>query len=65
MKVELYVEFQGEQIDTKRLTDLIKEIWRNDGNLMKDLKSVEVYYKPEERKCYYILNNEQNGQFEI
>lgn len=58
MKSELYVQYQGNNVDTKQLLDTAKEIWKADGNKVKDLQSVELYYKPEEKKCYYVFNGE-------
>ena len=65
MKIDYYVELNGEQTDCGKLRDVIKEIWKSEGNLVKDLHSMEVYFKPEEKKCYYVINGENKGQFEI
>lgn len=58
MKSDLYVQYQGKNVDTKQLLDTAKEIWKADGNKVKDLKEVQLYYKPEEQKCYYVFNGE-------
>ncbi len=65
MKTDLFIEFNGIQTDSKILTDMAKEIWKERGLLVKDLKSVVLYFKPDERKCYYILNGEDKGEFEV
>lgn len=58
MKTDVFVEFSGKQLDTKQLLDTAKEIWKTDGNKVKDLQTVELYCKPEEGKCYYVFNGE-------
>lgn len=65
MKVEKFVEYGGKQVDLKSLTDVVKETWKGYGNLVKDLKSIDIYVKPEENMCYYVINGETEGKFEI
>ena len=65
MRIDYYVELNGEQTDCKKLSDIVKEIWKSEGNLVKDLDSMEVYFKPEEKMCYYVINGSNKGQFEI
>ena len=65
MKAEYYVEFAGKQVDLKSFQEVIKEIWKGYGNLVKDLKTIDVYYKPEEFMCYYVINGELEGKFEV
>jgi len=65
MKIEYYVELAGEQTDCKKLSDIVKEIWRGEGNLMKDLFKIEVYFKPEEKICYYVINGDVKGKFQV
>ena len=65
MKTDTYIEFAGIQIDSKMLVDKSKEVWRNQGKLMKDLKTLELFFKPEEHKCYYIINKTETGCFDV
>jgi hypothetical protein len=62
MKTEYYVEFDGKQIDLQSIEDIAKSTWKNDGNRMKDLKSLKLYYKPQEHKVYYVYNGETRGE---
>jgi len=65
MKIDYYVELNGEQTDCKNLSDIVKEIWKSEGNLIKDLNTMEIYFKPEEKMCYYVINGDNQGKFEI
>ena len=43
----------------------IKEKWVAEGNLVKSIKSLVMYAKPEEKKVYYIINDTINGDIDI
>ena len=58
MKSDIYVEFNDLKVEQKELIEKAKEIWKDRGCKVKDLKSVELYLKPGERKCYYVFNGE-------
>lgn len=65
MKNNLYIESHGFQVLEKDIVDKAKEIWKNDGNKVKDLLSMDLYYKPDEKKCYYVFNETIKGYFEV
>ena len=64
MKTELFIEFQGEKTNQKFLIESVKEIWRSQGNRIKDLNTIELFFKPDENKCYYIINKQVSGSFD-
>lgn len=65
MKTDLYIELNGKKTDSKNLVDTAKEIWKSEGKFVKDIQSLELYFNPEENKCYYVINDENKGFFEI
>ena len=65
MKIEYYVELGGNQTDLKGLAEIVKETWKGYGNKIKDLKNIDIYFKPEEQKCYYVINGDVKGEFEV
>ncbi len=65
MKSNLFLEFQGKQISEKQLVQAAKDIWVNQGNKVKDLATLELYYKPEEKSCYYVMNENLKGNFDV
>ena len=65
MKTDLYIEFCGNKVDHKELIDMAKNLWKSEGRKVKDLTSVELFYKPEEKACYYVFNKEHTGHFEV
>ena len=66
MKAYYYVELNnGEKFDLNNYQDTVKDIWKEEGNRIKDITSIEIYVKPEEKMCYYVVNADNKGQFEI
>ena len=69
IKENMFVEFKGIQISQKEVFAKARDEWKKSGNKVKDLSSVNVYYKPEEGKCYYVMNkdsdDEMTGSFDF
>jgi len=65
MKTEFYVEFNGEKTDYRNLVELAKEAWKADDFLVKDIETMNLYFKPEERVCYCVVNGEHKYSFQI
>jgi hypothetical protein len=65
MNSKKIIQFSGKEVILKDLEQRVKEIWREDGNLQKDIKSMEIYVKIEENKCYYVINENTWGDFEL
>ncbi len=65
IKTNFFVEFNGNQVDQKDILDKAKEVWKNNGNKIKDLATADLYYKPEEGKVYYVFNGKTSDSFEI
>jgi len=65
MKMDFFIEYGGNRIEQSKIVEKLKEIWKAEGKLIKDLESTEVYLKPEEGMCYYVFNGTLKGYFEI
>ncbi len=65
MKTAVYVEFYGEQVSQEELVKETKKIWTDGGNKESDIKSIALYVKPEEDRCYYVINGDATGTFHI
>ena len=62
MKTKKTIQFNGKDVTLEDVEVKIKDIWRQDGNLQKDIKSMELYIKPEENMCYYVINDTVKGR---
>jgi hypothetical protein len=65
IKTEFFVEFGDEKISMDQIALLVKDRWKAEGKLLKDIKSVELYLKPQERACYYVINQNINGAVSV
>lgn len=58
MKINPIIQYGGKDIDLKDVEKQIREEWKNSGRLVKEIKELHVYVKPEENMCYYVVNEE-------
>lgn len=65
MKTAFYVEYAGKQVEEKEIIAKVKEIWAEQGNKIKDLKTLNLYVKPEENAAYYVINEDVDGKIEL
>ena len=65
MKANLYVEYENRQTYEKDLIEAAKEIWKQSGKRIKDIQQLDLYYKPQENRCYYVVNSQEEGSFSI
>lgn len=60
------VQFLGKEIFTANLIEEVKKAWveQFEGKLS-DIKSIELYIKPEEMKAYFVVNGSSNENYFI
>ncbi len=66
MKSTYNVEFAGNQIESKEVIARAKKVWVSAGNKnrkVKDLKTMDLYLKPEENAVYYVFNKKSPAAF--
>lgn len=62
----LYVQYAGKSLSEEELVKIAKDVWKYDlKRKVTELKSVDLYVKPEENKVYYVMNKEFTGSFDI
>lgn len=65
MKSEMYVELNGKQINMDTQMNKFKELWKEQGGLVKDLKDVKLYINLEQHQVHYVVNDDTKGSFDI
>lgn len=66
IKAVVNLQFDGKSYTNDDLVKIAKDVWKYDlGNKPADLKSVELYVKPEDSRAYYVYNGEITGSFAI
>lgn len=59
-------QFSGKSYTPEDLVRSCKDVWKYDLNgKEEDIKSIELYVKPEENTTYYVINGDVTGSFFI
>jgi hypothetical protein len=58
----MFVEYKGKQVEDKAILAAVKKAWTEAGNKVGDMKTVELYIKPEETAVYYVINGTETGK---
>lgn len=63
-KVSYFLQFSGKEVNTSDVLETVKKIWveKFQGKL-EDIKTIELYFKPEENKAYFVVNGLSNGEY--
>lgn len=56
MKVELIIQKDGQEVIASNLEKAFKEMWKESGKKVKDIKNVQLFFNADEMKCYYAVN---------
>lgn len=66
LKAEMTVQFAGKSYSQEELIKITKDVWRFDlKRKVGELQSIQLYIKPEEETCYYVINGEIEGSFKL
>lgn len=61
IKVKAFVEYYGKQVEEKDMIADVKKAWTKSGKKVSDIKTMELYIKPEEAAVYYVINGTETG----
>ena len=59
MKTKFYIQYSGTQISEDKIIKTFKEEWLKDNKKIKDIKSLEVYFKTENSTAYFVINGKE------
>ena len=65
IKVKTVVQCYGKQVEEKDIIANVKKAWTKSGNKVGDIKTMELYIKPEESAVYYVINGTVTGSVEF
>ncbi len=57
---KVIVQFNGKEYDTDEIAEMCRVAYKAD-NSRKQIRSLEIYIKPEEHKAYYVVNGKADG----
>ncbi len=61
-KTSLFVEFNGNKVEDKTIVAAVKKEWTEAGHKVGEIKSMDLYVKPEEAAVYYVINETETGK---
>lgn len=62
IKVKATVQYQGKQVEEKDMIGNVKKDWtKKSGRKVRDIKSIDLYIKPEDDQVYYVINGTDTG----
>lgn len=66
VKETIYLQYLGKEINKDDVMKSVKDIWTKQlKKKVGDLKSVDLYLKPEENAVYYVINGDVTGSLDI
>lgn len=61
-KTSLFVEYNGNKVEDKAIVAAVKKEWTEAGHKVGEIKTMELYVKPEEAAVYYVINETETGK---
>ncbi len=65
IKTSLFVEYYGKQVEDKTIIAAVKKAWTKSGNKIGDIKTMDLYIKPEDDAVYFVINKTESGSVEF
>lgn len=65
IKTSVVVQFAGKEVTEKELIAAVKKAYTKKGNKVSDIKTIEIYVKPEENAAYYVVNGVGADDYKI
>ena len=65
VKTALYVQYEGKEVTEKDMIAAAKKAYTKLGNKASDIKSLDIYVKPEEGVAYYVVNGTGSDDYKI
>lgn len=61
IKVKTVIQYDGKEADEKDIIASVKKMWTKSGKKIRDIKTMELYIKPEDEAVYYVINKTETG----
>ncbi|MEY8426202.1 DUF6465 family protein [Lachnospiraceae bacterium 46-15] len=66
IKETVYVQYLGKEISHQDIVKQVKEVWTKQlKKKVGDMKSITIYFKPEENTAYYVINDDVKGSISL
>lgn len=65
MKINITVQHMGKEVSEKEIIADVKKAFTKTGNKVGDIKSMDLYIKPEDAAVYYVINGSESGKIQL
>ena len=66
VKTKIELQYADKNVSYDEIIKNAKNYWvKNLGKASADLKTIDLYVKPEENRVYYVANGKEVGSFEL
>ena len=65
LKPELFIQYGGNEVLANDLVEQVKQIYVADGHRASSIKSLQLYFKPEDNAVYYVVNEKLKGKIDL
>ncbi|XCP84335.1 DUF6465 family protein [Roseburia hominis] len=62
IKTEIVLQYGEKEVNTKDMVAAVKKEWTKAKHKVSDIKSMELYVKPEDYAVYYVINGDTTGK---
>ena len=65
IKEQMILQYDGRDMQIDALSAQIKAAWKEAGNKLADIQTLDIYVKPQEGKAYYVINKSIEGVIDL
>ena len=62
IKTEVVLQYGEKEVNTKDMIAAVKKEWTKAKHKVSEIKSIELYVKPEDYAVYYVINGDTTGK---
>lgn len=64
-EVKVVLQYAEKEAEASELVERVKKAWVDAGHRAGNIKSLDLYVKPEEAMVYFVVNGKETGQVEL
>ena len=61
-ETDIVLQYGEKEVNTKEMIAAVKKEWTKSKHKVADIKSIELYVKPEDYAVYYVINGDTTGK---
>lgn len=65
VSTSVYLQYSRQEISLEEIERLIRENYDNAKKGEDQPEDIKIYLKPEDRKAYYVINNDYAGEVDL